>query len=46
MEKHRKKCHDPSLRLATKARAWKGVAQECNPGVIFTFLQVQESVRE
>jgi hypothetical protein len=30
----------------TKARAWKGVGQECNSGVTFTFLGVRESVRE
>jgi hypothetical protein len=26
-------CHDPSLGLAIKARAWKGVGRECNPRV-------------
>ncbi len=25
--------HDPSLGLVTKARAWKGVGQECNPRI-------------
>jgi hypothetical protein len=24
-------CHNPSLGLATKAKAWKGAGQECNP---------------
>jgi hypothetical protein len=32
--------HDPSLRLATKARAWKRVNQECNLKVTFTLLGV------
>jgi hypothetical protein len=30
----------------TKARAWKGVNQECNPKAVFTLLGMWESVRE
>ncbi len=32
-----KLCHNFNLGLATKAKAWKGVGQKCNP--IITFLQ-------
>jgi hypothetical protein len=39
-------CHKLSLSFATKANAWKGASQECNPGVTFTFLGVWESVME
>jgi hypothetical protein len=39
-------CRDPNLRLMTRARAWKGVGQNCNPRVTFTIPRVQESVRE
>jgi len=41
-----KRCHDPNLGLATKARAWKGVSQKSNKGITFTFLGVRKSVRE
>jgi len=39
-------CHDPCFGLVTKARAWKGVSQKCNPCVTFTLPRVQESVKE
>jgi hypothetical protein len=39
-------CHDLSLGLVTKARAWKGAGQKCNPGITFTLLGVRENVRE
>ncbi len=39
-------CHNPSLGLVTKAKAWKGVNQKCNLGVKFTLLGMQKSVRE
>jgi hypothetical protein len=34
--------HNPSfnLGLATKAKAWKGVVQKCNPRITFAFLGV------
>jgi hypothetical protein len=28
------------LGFATKAKAWKGVVRECNPGITFAFLGV------
>jgi hypothetical protein len=40
------KCHDLSLKFATKARAWKGASQESNLGVTFKFSRVWESVKE
>jgi hypothetical protein len=30
----------------TKAKAWKGVGQKCNPGITFALLGVQKSVNE
>jgi hypothetical protein len=38
-------CHDLNIGFTTKAKAWKGVDQECNLGItlIFTFLRMQES---
>jgi hypothetical protein len=39
-------CHNPSLGLVTKARAWKGVGQKCNLRITFTFLKVWENVRD
>jgi hypothetical protein len=39
-------CHDLSLGLMTKAKAWKGAGQECNLGVTFTLSGVRKSVRE
>jgi hypothetical protein len=39
-------CHNPNFGLATKARTWKGASRECNLGVTFMLLRVQESVRE
>jgi len=33
-------CHDLSLKLATKAKVWKGANRECNLGVSFAFLGV------
>jgi hypothetical protein len=42
----RRCCCNPSLGLATKARAWKGAGWKCNSGVTFTLLRLWESVRE
>jgi hypothetical protein len=39
-------CHNPSLELETKARAWKGIVQKCNLKVTFTFPRMWEGVRE
>jgi hypothetical protein len=39
-------CHDPSLGLMTKARAWKGVGWEFNLGITFTLLGMWESMKE
>jgi len=39
-------CHGPNIGLVTKVRAWKGVGQECNLGVTFTFSGMQENARE
>jgi hypothetical protein len=39
-------CHDLSLGLVTKARAWKGAGQKCNPRITFTLPGVRESVKE
>ncbi len=39
-------CHDPSLRITTKAKIWKGASRECNPEITFVLLGVRESVRE
>ncbi len=38
--------HVTILRLVTKAKTWKGVGQEYNPGVTYTFSKVWESVKE
>jgi hypothetical protein len=32
------KCHNPSIGFVTKAKAWKGVGQKCNPGITFGLL--------
>jgi hypothetical protein len=34
-------CHDPSLQLITKARAYKGVGQKCKTRVTFAFPECQ-----
>jgi hypothetical protein len=39
-------CHGLNLGLTTKAKAWKNVGWECNPGITFTPLAMQERVRE
>jgi hypothetical protein len=39
-------CHDPSLGLVTKTRAWKGVGWNCNPRVTFTLMGMQKNVRD
>jgi hypothetical protein len=39
-------CHDPSLGLAIKAKAWQGASQECNPRITFTLPGMRKSVRE
>jgi len=39
-------CHNPSLGLTTKVRAWKGADQKCNLGVAFTLLRVWEDVKQ
>ncbi len=39
-------CHDLSLGLTTKVRAWKGADRECNVGITFTFLRVRENVKQ
>jgi hypothetical protein len=39
-------CHDPSFGFTTKRKAWKGAGRECNPRVTFTFLKMQNNVRE
>jgi len=38
--------HDHNLGLATKARAWKGVGQECNLRITFTLLGLWENVKD
>jgi hypothetical protein len=45
-EFRKNKCHDSNLGFMTKGKAYKGVSQECNPGVALTRPGVQESVRE
>jgi len=35
-------CHDPSLKFATNAKAYKGATRECNMGVTFTFLECEK----
>jgi hypothetical protein len=38
--KHYLLCHDPNLKLMTKAKAWKGAGRECNLRVTFALLRV------
>jgi hypothetical protein len=38
------KCHDPSLGLTTKAKAWKSAYQECNSRIRFRLSRVWEGV--
>ncbi len=35
-----KKCHNLSLALVIKAKAWKGTGQKCNPKITFALLEV------
>jgi hypothetical protein len=37
-------CHNLNFGLTTKAKAWKGACQECNPWVTFALLKVGGSV--
>jgi hypothetical protein len=39
-------CHDLSLGLATKTKAWANAGKERNPIIIFTLPRVQENVKE
>ncbi len=39
-------CHDFSLGLTTKTRAWKGASQKCNPWITFTLPRMWENVRK
>ncbi len=39
-------CHDLSLGFVTKTKAWKHAGQECNPEVTFTFMIMQDNVKE
>jgi hypothetical protein len=46
MTKGLSRYHDFNFGFATKAKAWKGAGWECDLGVTFALLKVQENVRE
>lgn len=38
LQSHYHLCHDPSIMLATKAKAWQSAGRKCNLGVTFTLV--------